>query len=194
LAKGPVLLGIIPGGGRRILETLGFEGKYPSDKSGPCFKRVSLRIHPMPSRTIQESHRPRVSNRTMRCHSSSGQPSGLLFQKTTGAVTTAKWNHREEEAYLRFARGDENRALGLRKTSLRLRVHVQTVGLNAETKKGSVPTRRGNMSLDIPFYRTLGFEGKYPPDKSGPSFKHATPPIHPIPSPPLQENHIPLTP
>src|SRR5258708_37297816 len=61
----------------------------------------------MPSRTIQESHRPRVSNRTMRCHSSSGQPSGFLVQKMTGAVTTVKWNHREEEAYLRFARGDE---------------------------------------------------------------------------------------
>ena len=38
-----------------------------------------------------------------------GQPSGLLFQKTTGAATTAKWNHREEEAYLCFARGDETR-------------------------------------------------------------------------------------
>jgi hypothetical protein len=30
-----------------------------------------------------------------------------LFQKTIGAVTTAKWNHREEETYLRFAGGDE---------------------------------------------------------------------------------------
>ena len=45
----------------------------------------------MPSRTIKESHRPRVSDRTMHCHFSSGQSSGLLFQKTMGAVTTAKW-------------------------------------------------------------------------------------------------------
>src|SRR5258708_24961489 len=36
----------------------------------------------------------------------------------------------------------------------RLRVHVQTIGLNAETKKVSAPSRRGRMSLDIPFYRT----------------------------------------
>src|ERR1700704_5092249 len=36
----------------------------------------------------------------------------------------------------------------------RLRVHVQTVGLNAETKKVSAPSRRRRMSLDIPFYRT----------------------------------------
>ena len=37
----------------------------------------------------------------------------------------------------------------------RLRVHVQTVGLNAETKKVSAPSRRRRMSLDIPFYRTF---------------------------------------
>ena len=60
----------------------------------------------MPSRTIEESHRPRVSDRTMHCHSLSGQSSGLLFQKTIGAVTTAKWDHREEALILRFARGD----------------------------------------------------------------------------------------
>jgi hypothetical protein len=61
----------------------------------------------MPSRTIEESHRPRVSDRTMHCHSRSGQSSGLLFQKTTGAVTTAKWNHRKEELILRFICGGE---------------------------------------------------------------------------------------
>jgi hypothetical protein len=32
---------------------------------------------------------------------------------------------------------------------------VQTVGLNAETKKVSAPGRRGNISLDIRFYRRL---------------------------------------
>src|SRR5258705_9807523 len=32
----------------------------------------------------------------------------------------------------------------------RSRVHVQTVGLNAETKKVSAPSRRKRMSLDIP--------------------------------------------
>ncbi len=96
-----------PGGDRRALETLDFEGKYQPVKSGPCLKHASLRTYPMPSRTIEESHRPRVSDRTMHCHSSSGQPSSLLFQKTMGAVTTAKWNHRKEELILRLACRDE---------------------------------------------------------------------------------------
>jgi hypothetical protein len=105
----PVYLwGTNPSGGCRILETLDFEGKYPSDKSGPCLKHASLRSHPMPSRTIEESHRPRVSDRTMHCRFSSGQSSGWLFQTTMGAATTAKWNHhKEEERLLRLARGDE---------------------------------------------------------------------------------------
>ncbi len=51
----------------------------------------------------------------------------VVFQKTTGAVTTAKWNHRKEPLILRLFRPE--------KTTLGLRVHVQTVGLNAETKK-----------------------------------------------------------
>ena len=71
--------------------------------------RVS-EFNPMPSRIIEESHRPRVSDRTMHCHSSSGQSSGLLFQKTTGAVTTAKWNHRKK-LFLRTS-GDEPRPQG----------------------------------------------------------------------------------
>src|SRR5215471_18705178 len=97
-----------------------------------CLRALSLRHHPMPPRTIEESHRPRVSDRTMHCHSYSGQSSGLLlFQTTTGAVTTAKWNHRKE-LFLRFTSGDEPRPQGLRKTTLG--VGVQTVGLNAEKK------------------------------------------------------------
>jgi hypothetical protein len=40
-------------------------------------------------------------------------------------------------------------------STLGSRVYVQPVGLNAETKKGSAPTRRGNVSLDIPLYRTF---------------------------------------
>src|SRR5215471_21843068 len=40
------------------------------------------------------------------------------------------------------------------KTTLRIRVHVQAVGLNAKTKNRSALSRRGKFSLDIPFYRT----------------------------------------
>ena len=31
----------------------------------------------------------------------------LDVSETNGAVTTGKWNHRGEEAYLRFAHGNE---------------------------------------------------------------------------------------
>src|SRR5215472_4020731 len=45
------------------------------------------------------------------------------------------------------------------KTTLRIRVHVQAVGLNAKTKNRSALSRRGNFSLDIPFYRTWAVTG-----------------------------------
>ena len=60
-------------------------------KSGPCFTHASLRFDPMPSRTIEESHRPRVSNRTMHCHSIEWTIIGLVcFGKTIGAVTNSE--------------------------------------------------------------------------------------------------------
>jgi hypothetical protein len=50
--------------------------------------------------------------------------------------------------------GKRNRTLDLKKTTLASSVIAQTVGLNAE-KRSSVPSRRGDVSLDIPFYRTI---------------------------------------
>jgi hypothetical protein len=76
----------------------------------------------------------------MHCHSSSGQSSSLLFQKTMGAVTTVKWNHKKEGLILRFAHGDEPRPQDRSKTTLG--VDVQTVGLNVE-KKRSASSLRG---------------------------------------------------
>jgi hypothetical protein len=65
----------------------------------------------------------------------------LVVSETTGAVTTAKWNHKGEELNLCFAGRDTPGTLN--KTTLRVRVHVQTVGLNAEKKKiGIEPTGR----------------------------------------------------
>jgi hypothetical protein len=46
---------------------------------------------------------------------------------------------------------ERNKRLGLRKTTLESRVHVQTVGLNAEQSIGIEPR---DISLDIPFNRT----------------------------------------
>jgi hypothetical protein len=47
----------------------------------------------------------------------------------------------------------QNRALSLSKTTHEARVHVQTVGLNAETKKDR-HRAEGEIFLDIPFNRT----------------------------------------
>jgi hypothetical protein len=50
--------------------------------------------------------------------------------------------------------GKRNRTLDPNKTTLASSVIAQTVGLNAE-KRSSVRSRRGDVSLDIPFYRTI---------------------------------------
>src|SRR5271165_889002 len=47
-----------------------------------------------------------------------------------------------------------SKTLGLRKATLRSRIHVQEVGLNAGGK-GPASSRRGGFSLDIPLYRTF---------------------------------------
>src|SRR5215468_10997556 len=48
----------------------------------------------------------------------------------------------------------QSKTFRLGKTTLRVRAHVQAVGLNAETKNPPALSRRGGFSLDIPFYRT----------------------------------------
>ena len=89
----------------------------------------------------------------MRCHSSSGQLSGLL-------VSENEWRRHDSEMEPQGRRTVSplytrrpNRTLRLRKTTLESRVHVQTIRLNAE-KIISAPSRRRGFSLDIPFYRT----------------------------------------
>jgi hypothetical protein len=64
----------------------------------------------------------------------------LVRFRMKGAVTTGKWNHREDEAVLRFARGDE--AAHSAKTTLGSRVHAQSLGLNAEKYFGTEPKGR----------------------------------------------------
>src|SRR5467141_4451927 len=48
---------------------------------------------------------------------------------------------------------ERNKRLGLSKTTLESRVHVQTSWAECRDKKVSAPSRRGDISLDIPFYR-----------------------------------------
>jgi hypothetical protein len=66
--------------------------------------------------------------------------------------------------------GKRNRTLDLKKTTLASSVIAQTVGLNAE-KGSSVRSRRGDVSLDIPFYRTIrmvaGPRNQFVIDKAG---------------------------
>jgi hypothetical protein len=50
--------------------------------------------------------------------------------------------------------GRRSKTLGLRKATLRSRIHVQEVGLNVGGK-GPASSRRGGFSLDIPLYRTF---------------------------------------
>jgi uncharacterized membrane protein YsdA (DUF1294 family) len=76
----------------------------------------------MPPRTIQESHRPRVSNRTMRCHSTSGQQSGLFVSENCW-----RRHHTQMEPQAKKRRTPN-------KTTRRSRVHAQSVGLNAGRK------------------------------------------------------------
>src|SRR5260370_35952648 len=47
-----------------------------------------------------------------------------------------------------------NRTASLSKSTRSSRAPVQAVGLDAETKIVPAPSRRRNISLDIPFYRT----------------------------------------
>src|SRR5215472_14737223 len=48
----------------------------------------------------------------------------------------------------------QSKTFRLGKTTLRVRAHVQAVGLNAETKNRPALSRRGDFFLDIPFYKT----------------------------------------
>ena len=55
-----------PCGGRRVLETLGSrESINRKSQATVLLKHASLRFYPMPPWITKESHRPRVSNRTM---------------------------------------------------------------------------------------------------------------------------------
>jgi hypothetical protein len=58
----------------------------------------------------------------------------LDVSETNGAVATRVWNHREEETFLRYTRRNEISDSAGERLLSNSRVHVQTVGLNAETK------------------------------------------------------------
>ena len=96
----------------------------------------------------------------MRCPSCSGQPSGLLFQKTMEARNDSETKtHRGEETYLRFARGGRNKVTRPEEDRT-----PKQWGLNAETRMGGIEPM-GEISLltflfiGLPDSPSLGHNG-----------------------------------
>src|SRR5215471_2151430 len=110
----------------------------------------------MPSRTIEQSHRPRVSNRTMCCHSSSEQLSGLLcFKKTIGAVTTRNGSAKKKDPWPADTKQDKRSGEDhSQRASARSNSRAE-----CRDKNRAASSRRGDFSLDIPFYRTWTYSG-----------------------------------
>jgi hypothetical protein len=73
-----------------------------------ALKHASLPGHLMPPRTIQESHRPRASNRTMCCHSSSNCQA-WSFQQNQWRRHDKEMEPREKEKRLAAYRDETNR-------------------------------------------------------------------------------------
>jgi hypothetical protein len=108
----------------------------------------------MPSRTIEESHRPRVSDRTMHCHSSSGQSSGLLFSENDGRRHNSEMEPQGRTIASPSRTRRQSKTLCLEKTTLRrVRDYVQTDGLNAETKKDRHRAEGETFVLTFPLSR-----------------------------------------
>src|SRR5437879_2284927 len=98
-----------------------------------CFMHESPR-HPMPSRTSQESYRPRVSNRTMVANLANRHACPLQ----------ERWRRHDREHETRW---------DVRDQISRPRARNRTAGL--DEARITAPSGGGEeLSLDIPFYRT----------------------------------------
>src|SRR5215472_2060058 len=110
----------------------------------------------MPLRTIQQSHRPRASNRIMRCHSLIEWITKVrlcTFQKRMASPQ----KDMELQRRNRGALGNTRRPSGKLDpwtTTLESRVHVQTVGLN-DKKISSAFSNEEIFFLTCPFIGSL---------------------------------------
>src|SRR6266699_1739745 len=104
----------------------------------------------MPPRTTEESYRPRVSDRTMVGNSAIVML--VSFKKRMGAVTTVEMEPQGGRDLTVSCDETKHETTSSEQDHSPSRVHVQTIGLNAETKKVSAPSRGREISLDIPFY------------------------------------------
>jgi hypothetical protein len=78
----------------------------------------------------------------------------VVFQKNDGRRHNSEMEPQGRTIASPFHTRRRSKTFRLGKTTLRVRVHVQAVGLNAETKNRPASSRGGDFSLDIPFYRT----------------------------------------
>src|SRR6516164_7716863 len=111
----------------------------------------------MPPRTIEESHRPRASDRTMHCHSSSGQSYRLVVSENDGRRHNSEMEPQGRTIASPSRTRRQSKTLCLEKTTPRVRDYVQTVGLNAETKEDRHRAEGEIFVLTFPFiglYRT----------------------------------------
>src|SRR5215472_14626795 len=111
----------------------------------------------MPPRTIEESHRPRASDRTMHCHSSSGQSYWLVVSENDGRRHNSQMEPQGRTIDSPFRTRRQSKTLCLEKATLRVRDYVQTVGLNAETKKDRHRAEGEIFVLTFPFIGLTGF-------------------------------------
>src|SRR5262252_6259930 len=111
----------------------------------------------MPPRTIEESHRPRASDRTMHCHSSSGQSYRLVVSENDGRRHNSEMEPQGRTIASPSRTRRQSKTLCLEKTALKVRNYVQTVGLNAETKKDRHRAAGEIFVLTFPLIGLTGF-------------------------------------
>jgi hypothetical protein len=142
-----------------------FEGEYPPEKSG--HRVVQTRkspIPPMPPRITKESHRPRVSDRTMSYRLSERITVTLVLVSRNAwrrhhSKTTAGRNSLTvscDETKQRLPEEDHSSIARARSND----------GAECRDKKVSAPSRRQVLSLDISFFRTCpvsaAFTSRFP--------------------------------
>src|SRR5262249_6329261 len=113
-------------------------------------KHASLRGTLCPLGQSKKAIRPRASDRTMHCHSSSGQSYRLVVSENDGRRHNSEMEPQGRTIASPSRTRRQSKTLCLEKTALRVRNYVQTVGLNAETKKDRHRAAGEIICLDIP--------------------------------------------
>src|SRR5207245_1713791 len=119
---------------------------------GPVCLGPESQGYSMPPRTTQESHRPRVSDRTM---VGTWQPLRLSVSEPDGVVTNRKMKLQGWGKISSLAASRDEPSSWDREPEQNQNLLVREGGLDASANITLRRGRRGNISLDIPFYRTF---------------------------------------